>query len=235
MKVGGRTVKDSILQTPAYSSAYTNAQIDDYQCLRRRRYPHLAPITLSLEARFSHGTDTLMGTAGFGFWNAPYGDPTMPWPTLPSATWFFFASQPNHLPFLRGQTGWFASTIDARWGRAAALAPLVVPVTLGNQFRPIFNKLWPRIERWLGISAESIPHSLTDWHSYRLVWHTDGCLFYVDDQLIHRTAVSPRRPLGFVCWIDNQYLIATPQGRFRAGLVDVPQAQSLSIRNLIIH
>ncbi len=234
-EIGGGRVETGATQrlsTPPNPTGYVNAQLDDYHGAPRRLYPHRASMIVALRARFSHGVGVLKGTAGFGFWNAPFGDPTAPWPMLPSATWFFYASEPNRLPFLRGQTGWFASTIDARWGQSALLLPTVVPVVLGNQIRPIFNKIWPPIERWLGISAEAVPVPMTEWHDYRLEWHETGSRFFVDDVMIHQTSASPRRPLGFVCWIDNQYMVATPRGRFGAGMVRTEQAQWMEIDGL---
>ena len=71
----------------------------------RRDFPHFPGTELSLRARFSHPANTLKGTAGFGFWNAPFGDPTVRWPALPQATWFFFASEPNDLPFAESGPG----------------------------------------------------------------------------------------------------------------------------------
>ena len=95
---------------------YADAQIDDYgNCSRRRGFLWRAGVSLQLEARFSHQSGMLQGTAGFGFWNAPFADPTMKWPALPQAVWFFYASPPSDLPlpvYGEGQ-GWFVGTIDA--------------------------------------------------------------------------------------------------------------------------
>ena len=91
-----------LLHLPICQSGYTDAQIDD--CVGRRKgYPWRPGTRLALRARFSHEADALVGTAGFGFWNAPFGDPTVPWPTLPQAAWFFFGSPPNDLPPLSVQ------------------------------------------------------------------------------------------------------------------------------------
>jgi hypothetical protein len=40
--------------------------------------------------------------------------------------------------------------------------------------------------------------------------------------------------LGFVAWVDNQYAIVTPQGRFGSGLVEVPETQLLIMERISI-
>ena len=118
---------------PPVPAGYADAQFDDYAGDgsglwgwghgRFRWHPGL---TLSLRARFSHEADRLVGTAGFGFWNSPFGDPSVPRPALPQATWFFFASEPSNLPLpLEGPgRGWFAATVDAGQRTAVSLIPL---------------------------------------------------------------------------------------------------------------
>ena len=83
------------------ATGYTNAQIDDYGGTRQRRFRHSSGTTMTVKARFSASAENLRGTAGFGFWNAPFADPTAARPALPQAVWFFFASPPNYLPFAR--------------------------------------------------------------------------------------------------------------------------------------
>ena len=222
------------LTIPKIANGYSDAQLDDYGGLRRRDYPHRAPCTLSLRARFSHSQSELVGTAGFGFWNAPFGDVTVKTPVLPQATWFFFASQPNNLPFTQGKTGWFAATIDAKRWQALALIPFAPLVTILNQFKPLRDTIWPRAERQLGIYARPIAAPMTDWHAYRIEWLADRCNFFVDEQPVLQAPVSPSGPLGFVCWIDNQFLVATPTARFRAGAIATPFEQSLEIADLVI-
>jgi hypothetical protein len=41
--------------------------------------------------------------------------------------------------------------------------------------------------------------------------------------------------MGFVFWIDNQYMVLTVRGRFGWGTIPVLQEQSLAITNLEIH
>lgn len=223
------------LHLPICQNGYTDAQIDD--CVGgRKAYPWRPGTQFTLRARFSHEADQLVGTAGFGFWNAPFGDPTVPWPTLPQATWFFFGSPPNDLPLAPNEPGqgWFASTLDATTWRALRLAPLAPGVLLLNQFAGLRCKIWPWVQKNLQISFQPIAEKMTEWHDYQLNWRKSGCEFWLDGRLIHQTPFSPRGPLGFVCWIDNQFMVATSNGRFRWGTLPVKTPQYLEIDALQI-
>jgi hypothetical protein len=223
------------LHLPICQNGYTDAQIDD--CIgRRQAYPWRPGTQFALRARFSHEADQLVGTAGFGFWNAPFGDPSKPVPTLPQATWFFFGSPPNNLPLAQNGPGrgWFASTLDATTWRAIGLIPLAPAVLLLNHLVRLRRKIWPWVQKQLQISIQPIRESMTEWHTYQLIWRKSGCEFLVDGRLIHQTPFSPRGPLGFVCWIDNQYMVATANGRFRWGTLPVTSPQILEVDGLKI-
>lgn len=212
---------------------YADAQIDDYGG-RGGAFHWWPGTTLSLRARFSHDVSTLQGTAGFGFWNAPYGDPSRRRPRLPGAAWFFFASAPSDLPFAPegAGRGWFAGTIDVRPSAAVAMLPLSPAVLLLNQIAAARHRIWPAVRWRLGIHAKSIAADMTTWHDYRLEWRTDGTRFLVDGAPLLVTPQSPRGPLGFVCWLDNQYLMLTPRGRFRAGTHHTGIQQWMEIADL---
>ncbi|MCB8982435.1 MAG: hypothetical protein H6659_01280 [Ardenticatenaceae bacterium] len=229
---------------PPVSAGYADAQFDDYAGDgsglwgwghgRFRWHPGL---TLSLRARFSHEADRLVGTAGFGFWNSPFGDPSVPRPALPQATWFFFASEPSNLPLpLEGPgRGWFAATVDAGQRTAVSLIPLAPFVLLLNRLPAARRRIWPIVRRRLGISFAPIPAAITAWHTYTLTWLPDGCVFKVDGRTILQTSHSPRGPLGFVCWMDNQYMAVTVDGRFGWGALSVPAVQWLEVADLAIY
>lgn len=240
--VGGGTLEPSgaalrLVTENASTRTYSDAQIDDYQGLPRRRFRWRPPLRLTLEARFSPG---LRGTAGFGFWNDPFLMTGARVPTLPRAVWFFFASPPSNikLDLATPGHGWKAATIDALRPSAlllAPLAPLLIP--LFNLDR-VYHALWPPIQRALRIAEASLPLDMTAWHAYSLVWERARARFSVSDgrgtphQVLD--APAPGGPLGFVLWLDNQYLIATPWGRFQWGLLDVPSRQWMEIRELSI-
>ncbi|MGB1253019.1 MAG: hypothetical protein ACPG8W_20565 [Candidatus Promineifilaceae bacterium] len=211
---------------------YHNAQLDDYGDLRRGALPWRAGVRLELEAQFSHGVDELVGTAGFGFWNAPYGRGV----ALPQAVWFFFASEPNNLPLNKNGAGrgWFASTIDAGSWRAKRLIPLAPLALVGNQFGRIQNTIMPPIMNQLGISFQPLTVPITQRNRYALEWQKNGSCFYINDQIVFQTNHSPRGPLGFIAWIDNQYAIVTPRGNLRAGALKIPQTQWLEVGEIDI-
>lgn len=233
---GGVVSKTGLLGLPAITHGYADAQIDDYgRFPSRQNYPWKPGVELQLRARFSHGEDRLLGTAGFGFWNAPFGDPTLRWPALPQAVWFFFASPPTNLPLAlpdQPGRGWFASTINAATPKALLTAPLAPFVLALNQVPALRRRIWPFIRPRLGISFAPITVDMTGWHSYRLVWRQTGCLFEVDGNPILHTPHSPRGPLGFVCWLDNQHLAVELNGRFSWGVIPTRQKQWLEIADL---
>jgi hypothetical protein len=235
---GGRITGDLPwrLEIPATQSGYTDAQIDDYHSLKRRNYIWQPGTHLSVRARFSVDTNKLRGTAGFGFWNAPFGDPTIPLPAFPRAVWFFFASEPSDLPLSKHGhgRGWFAATICVSGRKGISLLPFAPMILLLNQFRIVRNHLWPKIRQYLGISFIPIRCSLNQWHRYELKWHRESCEFRVDEQLIGQTDFSPQGPLGFVCWIDNQYMVARPTGRVRMGNLSLFEPQWMEVDALKI-
>ena len=236
---GGLVEKNSgwKLTLPAVGNGYGDAQIDDYGlCNGRSAYPWCPNTRLHLQARFSHSADVFVGTAGFGFWNAPFGDPTIPWPALPQAAWFFFGSPPNDLPLALDEPGpgWCASTLDATTPRAWSMAPAAPLVVLLNRWPSFRQRVWPKVQQRLGISYAPISAAMDAWHDYELGWAKSGCRVLSDGELVVQTEQSPHGPLGFVCWLDNQFMVVTRNGRFRWGTLSVPQTQTLEIRSLTI-
>jgi hypothetical protein len=224
------------LRLPPTPAGYADAQIDDYGLVGagRRHYPWSPGTRLRVQARFSHPAGALLGTAGFGFWNAPFGDPTVRRPALPQAAWFFYASAPGDLPLApQGPgRGWFAATLDAAAPRALALIPVAPLVLLLNQVAALRRRLWPTVQRRLGISFAPLDASMTVWRSYELAWRADGCVFTVDGRVVLQTPFAPRGPLGFVCWIDNQYLAVKAHGRYAWGVLPTSTEQWLEVAAL---
>ena len=115
LQLTGETLR--LVNTNASAQRYTNAQIDDYGGLPRRRFLWSPPLTLTVRARFSHPAarvrgdcdcdfqyqptteagPILGGTAGFGFWNDPFVMTDRRPPALPRAIWFFYASPPSNM------------------------------------------------------------------------------------------------------------------------------------------
>lgn len=238
LEIGGGQIEQADtwrLHLPPVKGRYADAQLDDYGPRQGRgaRFAWRPGTTLRLRARFSHDAGQLVGTAGFGFWNAPFGDPTLRRPALPRVVWFFYASPANDLPFAPAPGhGWFAATMDATRPFALALAPLTPLFLLLHQVTAVRRRLWPWLQRQLGIQAALIPGGMTAWREYALEWRTDGVVFAVDGQPLLATAHAPRGALGFVCWLDNQYLVARPNGRLRWGVEAVTQPQWLALADM---
>ena len=232
----------AFLKLPPTVTGYANAQIDDYGFIQngrfssRKNYPWQQGTRMRLRACFSHPADELKGTAGFGFWNAPWGDPTIRGFALPQAAWFFCASPPNHLPFAPAEPGhgWFAATMDAATSHALLLLPIAPLLLLLNQPSNWRRRLWPKMQHRLGISHANIQAPMQTWHNYELVWQRDKCIFKIDEEVVLQTRYSPKGPLGFVCWIDNQFLVATANGRFQWGTLSTQNTQWLEITDLQI-
>lgn len=204
------------LSLPPTRRGYANAQLDDYQRPNGSEFGWLPETRLALRARFSAGEGQLLGTAGFGFWNAPFGPGTGLRVRLPRAVWFFYASDASDLPlapFDERGNGWFVSTIDVMRARVLRWTLLAVPTLALNQFRRLRRLLWPLIRRDMRISFERVAVDMQDWHDYEICWRHDRTLFFVDGRPLLVTPMSPRGPLGFVTWIDNQAMVARPTGR----------------------
>jgi hypothetical protein len=222
----------------AAASAYSNAQIDDYGGLPRRLMRWRAPLTLSVQARFSHPSGVLRGTAGFGFWNDPFGlgVRSLRLPTLPRALWFFYASHASNmkLDFQAPGHGWKAATIDA-WRLPFLLlapsAPFALPLM---RIPPLYRALWPIGQAALGVREAAIGVDMCAWHTYTLRWLSDRASFAVDGANVLESRLAPGGPLGFVLWLDNQYAVVTPQGALRGGLLNAPGRQWLEVRGVEI-
>lgn len=216
--------------------SYRNAQLDDYQGRTRRHFAWRPPLRLRVRARFSHAAAHLHGTAGFGFWNDPFLMTGGRWPALPQVLWCFFASPPSDMALAMGVPGWGwkAAVMDA--GRLAGvrwlpLAPVVMPALRRAAWQ---RRLWPRVQRDLGIAEAPLPVAMDVWHDYEIRWGAHTSSIRVDGWPVLDGAPTPRGPLGLVIWIDNQYMVVSPAGRFGHGCLPLPHPQWLEIADLQI-
>jgi hypothetical protein len=225
-----------LINTDTVASQYTDAQIDDYQDLARRDFLWRPPLQMTVRARFSHSTGELQGTAGFGFWNDPFMMTGARWPALPRVIWFFYSSPPSNmkLDLNTPGPGWKAGTLDAiRWPFFVLLpvAPLAIPLmNIGSLYRTF----WPIGQKAINVSEALVPVEMTEWHTYVIDWQPKTAHFSVDGQTVLKCQTPPRGPLGFVLWLDNQFMVATPWGSFKYGLLTAPGRQCLEINQLII-
>ena len=235
-EVGGGEVSQTQahlkLTLPPDRRHYADAQVDDYHNRGRRRFFHQAPLSLTLRARASHAAPA--GTLGFGFWNDPF---SLSGSVLagPNVVWFFYASPPSDMALVEGVPGrgWKAATLNT--GRLppfvlapAALAAIVLTRVPGLG-RPIMTAARRAVQAYEA-PLDDVP--LTDWHNYALAWQPGEAVFGVDGVERLRSPAPPRGPLGLVIWIDNQYAIASREGKFRFGLCPAIEEQWLEVEDL---
>ena len=215
----------------ALSDAYSDAQISDYSA--RTDFVNRPALRLSLRAR---ALGQLKGTAGFGFWNHAF----MPGQRsfrFPQAIWFFFTSPENDIALAQGiaGSGWKAAAINARDWRFLTLLPFAPLGFLLMRSRPLYNALWPIAQRAIGVSEALLDDGLLrEFHSYSIDWREDRAVFAVDGAVVHCAENTARGPLGFIAWIDNQYALVAPNGRFGRGLLAAPGEQALELSDIEI-
>lgn len=217
----------------AAHTQYADAQLDDRLVYPNQSLVHHPPLHLTIRARFS--STSLLGTAGFGFWNHPLFAASNPVP-LPRAIWFFYASPPSHMNLALDVPGygWKAAMIDATKLGALALAPLALPVVLLNRSERWYRRVWPFVQKNLTIEEKVLPlELLPEWHTYSIEWGDDHARFSVDDQtVLDCRDRAPRGPMCFVAWVDNRLAVVTPTGSIQFGLFDVNQPQWLELEDI---
>ena len=229
------------LHLPAQDKGrYHDAQLTDFS--RRQDFRWRPPLRMEVTAYCSVPSVAapdypLVGTAGFGFWNHPYGLAGDRSPRLPKAVWFFFSGPPSNMQLAQGVSGpgWKAATIDTTRWQFLALAPTAPIGMLLMRHPTVYRRLWPIGQRAIGVSEKLLDaRLLLERHTYRLDWLRDKVRFAVDGVMVHEALVAIGGSMGFIAWIDNQYAIVTPQGRLGAGVVAVEQSQSLILERVEI-
>lgn len=216
---------------PVDAESYHDAQITSYAT--RQDFDCTPPVRMSLRA---YATDKIQGTAGFGFWNHAF-DHKVNRLRLPKAVWFFYGSPSNHMALAKDVPahGWKAATFDATRWQFKALLPTAPIGVLLMRIPALYNRLWPIGQRAIGVSEKALDTDLLYTpYDYTIEWLPEQVIFKIDGEIVHETDLSPSGPLGFIAWIDNQYAIVTPQGRFGFGTVGVSHQQSLYLENVEI-
>jgi hypothetical protein len=98
----------------------------------------------------------------------------------------------------------------------------------------LYRRLWPIAQRAIRASEAPLTIDITQPHTYQIDWQTESVIFAVDDRVVHHSRYSPTGKMGFVAWIDNQYVVVTPQGNFVWGLVEESAPQWIEIEELRI-
>jgi hypothetical protein len=226
---------------PTSSRVYADAQLDDYHReapsagrLRRSRFPDRPPLRVSLRARASHAFPA--GTFGFGLWNDPF---SLAGGVLaaPNCIWFFYASPPSDMALADGVPGqgWKVATLNSGRIPGLVLAPAALIAVALTRVPGLGRPVMSTARRAVHAHESSLEEGLlTDWHHYALEWHSHQAVFHVDGVERLRSPAPPPGPLGFVLWMDNQYAIASRQGRFGFGLCEVKEEQWLEVEDLRI-
>jgi len=240
LEPGNSTIR--LVTQDARAGEYSDAQLDDYHLnsaesgnlsgLKRRWLWH-PPVWMQVRARASGAS--LVGTAGFGFWNDPFtlsGRVT----ALPEAVWFFYASQPSDLALVPGvpSWGWKAAVVHAARADAVMLGVPTAAAVLWARLTGRTQTAARWVQHTSGAHEAPLQLDWTAWHTFELGWQHDAATFSVDGEQILHAPNPPHGRLGFVTWVDNQFAVATPRGDFRFGTLDAPGRQWLELDQIQI-
>ena len=237
LEIGGGKIEELGAVTrfsipPTSSRAYADSMWFNYHGLRRTDFPNKPTLRMTLRARFSHEADEIGGTAGFGFWNDPFTLSGGGLLAAPNCVWFFAGSPPNDQYLCEGVKGWGwkAATLKTHW----IIAPLAA-VGIALAQIPFLGKPIMKIGRRMIAAREKlIEVKMTEWHEYSLVWEQNRATFAVDGVTVLISPAPPHYPLGFVLWIDNQYAIASEEGKFKFGMIEHKEERWMEIEALSI-
>jgi hypothetical protein len=171
----------------------------------------------------------LLGTAGLGFWNnfGPLWSDRME--INPNWIWLYYASPQSNLSLTDGPVhGWKASIVKGGKGGRLTMA--------------VTNWLmqFPRIGKALSgirMPAEEVSLDTVDftvWHDLVLEWLPEQVRFELDGQTVMSAAVRLPAPMGFACWLDNNYASCDPAGDMQIGSLAIPEAQVLELSRIEI-
>lgn len=217
---------------------YVNAQVDDYNHLKRQDFKHRPPLRFCFEAKWQGSPS---GTTGIGFWNDPFMMTGWRMPTLPQALWFFYEPEGSKLSFLDEPhpSGVKAMVVQAkRWTFIVTglLWFLTWPLCLFSRYRRWMGSALHRSCQILNLPVQNVhhTHSPMQWHRYKIDWREESIEFYVDDRSIAKHPCRMLQAQGLVVWIDNQVASISPSGALRWFNRNIDDEQSLHIKNMNI-
>lgn len=216
---------------PAPADALTDAELNDHRLYERGRWPWKPPLRMEVRARASHRADDLAGTAGFGFWNAPFGVDAGAVDS-PQAVWFFHAAPPSFMSVSANGNGigWRAQVLNVpRVPKVALYAAGIAWYAL----KPLRRLFYRAAQTQVGGGEAPVAAAFDEWHAYRIDWRRDGVEFYVDGTPAFATSAAPRGPLGFCAWIDNSVLDVRGE-HFSSGYAALAQRQWLELSEVSI-
>ena len=228
------------LELPSLPRGYADAQLDDCKGRRRSRFAWTPPASLTLRARASHPAPP--GTLGFGFWNDPFGlslggaGGMQKLPAAPQAAWFFYGAPPNDFSFVRGGRGdgWKAASLRSRTLPTALLVPGAALAFLAGNAPVLRKRVVRAVQTAIPAAEAELSATLSEWHTYRVIWEAARMRFEVDGNVLLDTPVAPRGPLGFVAWIDNQFAVLSERNGIRFGVVPTTAPAWLEVAELEI-
>lgn len=213
----------------AVEGILSDAEIDDHRMEPMHWKP---PLKMTVRARFSHSTGRLLGTAGFGFWNSPF-DQTGNVQAPPNALWFFYASPPGDMRFVRNVSGngWKAAMWNGGKSNPLEMAAGNFALRLPGMSKLVFRVAETRIN-----AAEKLLDELemTEWHTYSIEWRGRQADFLVDELPVLRAVNPPRGPLGFVAWVDNNCMTLGPDLDFSLRRLAVDQREWMELSTVKI-
>ncbi len=218
---------------PATDAVYVDAQLDDYDKTLPMQFANRPPQHLTVRARCSHPQSQLKGTAGFGFWNHPFGQEGQLLAS-PCNVWFFNASAESDLrtkPGFAGH-GFTAAVLHAPplpSNKNAMSGVLLRGLDRLLQMKPVSRVVMAAAQRMVQADERQLDLDLTQWHTYEVLWESRSTRFLVDGREVLRSTVSPHGPLGFVAWIDNYKAIAA-NGNYQFGYVSCTYEQWLEVQ-----
>jgi len=228
------------MHLPAGCARYADAQIDDHCTLPRSQFRWSPPLRMTLQARVS--CSPAQGTFGFGFWNDPFAlslgqsGAARRLPATPHACWFFYGAPPHNLALTPGVegSGWKAQTLCGPSLPGILMLPAAAGALLLTHIPGLRKPLVRLGVGMLSADEHILDTPLEDWHSYQIDWKQDEVTFSVDDAIVLRSNISPRPPLGFIAWIDNQYAVVSPEHGIRFGVRPTHAPCSLFLQDLHI-